>query len=218
MNEKIKMRILHLIDLGARYEDSSELKEIIDQHSKARQLYENLLKSEENLTNFYGSIHDRKISERFDQIIEEGLNPKKNKFSWLKPAAGFAIAAGFLIFGFNILYTPFESIESTPSIQVAELENEIFIEEEINTPEEIFVYGAEITTLWSTAINLASELGVDKYQVMYALYEGNKDSFINNDINSPRADRNYFVDISIIENVDIGFASDEVKRHIYCRC
>ena len=218
MNEKIKMRILHLIDLGARYEDSSELKEIIDQHSKARELYENLLKSEENLINFYGSIHDKNISERFDQIIEEGLNPKQSKYSWLKPAAGFAIAAGFLIFGFNILYTPFESIESTPSIQVAELENEIFIEEEINIPEEIFVNGAEITTLWSTAINLASELGVDKYQVMYALYEGNKDSFINNDKNSPRADRNYFVDMSIIENVDIGFASDEVKRHIYCRC
>ena len=55
MNEKIKMRILHLIDLGARYEDSSELKEIIDQHSNARELYENLLKSEENLTSFYGS-------------------------------------------------------------------------------------------------------------------------------------------------------------------
>ena len=218
MNEKIKMRILHLIDLGARYENSSELKEIIDQHSKARELYENLLKSEENLTNFYGSIHDRKISERFDQIIEKGLNPKQNKDSWLKQAAGFAIAAGFLIFGFNFLLTPLESIESIPPIQVAELENEIFFEEEINVPEEIFVNGTEITTLWSTAINLANELGVDKYQVMYALYVGNKDSFINNDINSPRADRNYFVDMSIIENVDIGFASDEVKRHIYCRC
>ena len=103
MNEKIKMRILHLIDLGARYENSSELKEIIDQHSKARELYENLLKSEENLTNFYGSIDDKKISERFDQIIEEGLNPKQNKVPWLKPAVGFAIAAGFLIFGFNFL-------------------------------------------------------------------------------------------------------------------
>ena len=218
MNEKIKMRILHLIDLGARYENSSELKEIIDQHSKARELYENLLKSEENLTNFYGSIHDRKISERFDQIIEEGLNLEQHKVSWLKPVAGFAIAAGFLIIGFNFLLTPLESIESIPPIQVAELENEIFFEEEINVPEEIFVNGTEITTLWSTAINLANELGVDKYQVMYALYVGNKDSFINNDINSPRADRNYFVDMSIIENVDIGFASDEVKRHIYCRC
>ena len=124
----------------------------------------------------------------------------------------------FLVFGFNLLLTPLESIESAPPIQVAELENEIFTEEEINIPEEIFVNGTEITTLWSTAINLANELGVDKYQVMYALYVGNKDSFINNDINSPRADRNYFVDMSIIENVDIGFASDEVKRHIYCRC
>ena len=218
MNEKIKMRILHLIDLGARYEDSSELKEIIDQHSKARELYENLLKSEENLTSFYGSIDDEKTDKTFDQIIEEGLNPKQRRASWLKPAAGFAIAAGFLIFGFNFLLTPLESIESIPPIQVAELENEIFIEEEIKIPEEIFVNGTEITTLWSTAINLASELGVDKYQVMYALYEGNKDSFINNDINSPRADRNYFIDMSIIENVDIGFASDEVKRHIYCRC
>ena len=218
MNEKIKMRILHLIDLGARYDNSSELKEIIDQHSNARELYNNLLKSEENLTNFYGSIHDKKISERFDQIIKEGLNPKQNKVPWLKPAAGFAIAAGFFIFGFNFLLTPLESIESIPPIQVAELENEIFIEEEIKVTEDIFVNGEEITTLWSTAINLASELGVDKYQVMYALYESNKESFINNDINSPRADRNYFVDMSIIENVDIGFASDEVKRHIYCRC
>ena len=218
MNEKIKMRILHLIDLGARYEDSSELKEIIDQHSNARELYNNLLKLEENLTSFYGSIDDKKISERFDQIIEEGLNPKQNKVSLLKPAAGFAIAAGFLVFGFNFLLTPLESVEITLPSQVAELENKIFIEEEINVHKEIFVNGAEITSLWSTAINLASELGVDKYQVMYALYEGNKDSFINNDINSPRADRNYFVDMSIIENVDIGFASDEVKRHIYCRC
>ena len=218
MNERIKMRILNLLDLGARYEESSELKEIIDQHSKAKEFYENLIKSEENLTSFYGSIDDEKTDKRFDQIIEEGLNPKKRRASWLKPAAGFAAAAGFLIFGFNILYTPLESIESTPPIQVAEVEKEIFIEEEINIPEEIFVNGTEITTLWSTAINLANELGVDKYQVMYALYEGNKDSFINNDINSPRADRNYFVDMSIIENVDIGFASDEVKRHIYCRC
>ena len=218
MNKKIKIRILHLIDLGARYEDSSELKEIIDQHSNASEFYENLLKSEENLTSFYGSFDNKKISERFDQIIEEGLNPKQNKDSWLKPTAGLAIAAGFLIFGFNFLLTALESIENTPPIQIVELDNEIFIEEEINVRKEIFVSGDEITTLWSTAINLASELGVDKYQVMYALYESNKDSFINNDINSPRADRNYFVDMSIIENVDIGFASDEVKRHIYCRC
>ena len=77
MNERIKMRILHLLDLGARYEESSELKEIIDQHSKAKEFYENLIKSEENLTSFYGSIDDEKTDKRLDQIIEEGLNPNK---------------------------------------------------------------------------------------------------------------------------------------------
>ena len=96
MNEKIKMRILHLIDLGARYEDSSELKEIIDQHSKARKLYENLLKSEENLTNFYGSIHDKKISERFDQIIEEGLIQNSTKFLGLNQLQDLPLLQGFL--------------------------------------------------------------------------------------------------------------------------
>ena len=71
MNEKIKMRILHLIDLGARYEDSSELKEIIDQHSKARKLYENLLKSEENLTNFYGSIMIRRLVKDLIKLLRK---------------------------------------------------------------------------------------------------------------------------------------------------
>ena len=87
---------------------------------------------------------------------------RRDETSW---TLAFAVAAGFCILGFNFLLTSSESIESIPSIQIAELENEIFIEEDISIPEEIFVNGAELTTLWSTAINLASELGVDKYQV-----------------------------------------------------
>jgi hypothetical protein len=53
---------------------------------------------------------------------------------------------------------------------------------------------------------------------MYALYEANKDFFVNSDINAPRADRDYFVDLSIIETVDVSFAANEVKRHIFCHC
>jgi hypothetical protein len=82
----------------------------------------------------------------------------------------------------------------------------------------MFVSGYEMETLWSTSIQIANELGVDKYQVMYALYEANKEFFVDNNINAPRADREYFVDLSIIESVDIKFASNEVKRHIYCNC
>ena len=92
------------------------------------------------------------------------------------------------------------------------------IEEVIEEPEPIFVPGSEMETLWSTASQIANDLGVDKYQVMYAIYEANKDFFVNNDINAPRADRNYFVDLSIIETVDVSFAASEVKRHIFCHC
>jgi hypothetical protein len=73
-------------------------------------------------------------------------------------------------------------------------------------------------TLWSTSIQIANELGVDKYQVMYALFEANREFFVDNNINAPRADREYFVDLSIIESVDATFASREVKQHIFCSC
>ena len=48
-----------------------------------------------------------------------------------------------------------------------------------------------------------------EYQVMYALYEANKEFFVDNNINAPRADREYFVDLSIIESVDLIFASEK---------
>jgi len=45
-----------------------------------------------------------------------------------------------------------------------------------------------------------------------------KKMFVDNNINAPRADREYFVDTAIIDSVDVDFASDEVKRHIFCNC
>ena len=47
----------------------------------------------------------------------------------------------------------------------------------------MFVSGSEMETLWSTS-QIANDLGVDKYQVMYP-YEANKGFFVNNDINAP---------------------------------
>ena len=73
-------------------------------------------------------------------------------------------------------------------------------------------------TLWSTASRIAKELGVDRYEIMYVVYEGNKDSFIDNNINMPRTDRDYFVDLSLVENLETSFIVTEVKRHIFCSC
>jgi hypothetical protein len=103
-------------------------------------------------------------------------------------------------------------------MQIAYEEPAPIIEEVIKEPEPMFVSGSEMETLWSTASQIANDLGVDRYQVMYALYEANKDFFVNNDINAPRADRDYFVDLAIIETVDVSFAANEVKRHIFCHC
>jgi hypothetical protein len=135
-----------------------------------------------------------------------------------KPLIGFAIAASLGVIAFTIVNSPSEIVEPVSSVQIAYEEPETMIEEVIEEPEPIFVSGSEMETLWSTASQIANDLGVDKYQVMYAIYEANKDFFVNNDINAPRADRNYFVDLSIIETVDVSFAASEVKRHIFCHC
>ena len=46
----------------------------------------------------------------------------------------------------------------------------------------------EITTIWSIASEIASENSVSIYKVMWSIYLGNKDSFINENINSVRND------------------------------
>ena len=80
------------------------------------------------------------------------------------------------------------------------------------------ISGSEMDTLWSTATEMAKELGVDRYEIMYVVYEGNKDFFVDSDINQPREDKDYFVDLSLIEDLETQFIINEVKRHIYCRC
>ena len=58
----------------------------------------------------------------------------------------------------------------------------------------------------------------NRYEVMYAVFLANKENFIDNNINQPRPDENFFVDLSLVENLDTNFVIDEVKRHIFCSC
>ena len=73
-------------------------------------------------------------------------------------------------------------------------------------------------TLWSTATEMAKELGVDRYEIMYVIFEANKESFIDNNISQPIQDREFRVDLSFVENLDQYFVIEEVKRHIFCSC
>ena len=119
---------------------------------------------------------------------------------------------------FTFINSPAEIVQPLAPTQMVYEEPAPIIEEVIEDPEPMYVSGSEMETLWSTSIQIANELGVDKFQVMYGLYEANKEFFVDNNINAPRADREYFVDTAIIDSVDVDFASDEVKRHIFCNC
>ena len=219
MNEEIQIQIIELMDDGATLESSAELKGLIEASEEATKFYESLLVSESMLQGFFGGEKAKELNAKAEAFIDEQLEKPSNVSSInFKPFIGFAVAASVAVIAFTIVNSPSEMIEPVAPVQIAYEEPAPIIEEVIEESEPMFVSGSEMETLWSTASQIANDLGVDRYQVMYALYEANKDFFVNNDINAPRADRDYFVDLSIIETVDVSFAANEVKRHIFCHC
>ena len=219
MNEEIQIQIIELIDAGATIESSPELKALVDASKEAREFYESLLVSESMLEGFFGGDKAKELNAKAEAFINEQFEKPSNVTSInFKPFIGFAVAASLAVIAFTIVNSPSEIVESVEVAEAVFEEPVVVIAEIIEEPEPIFVSGSEMETLWSTASQIANDLGVDKYQVMYAIYEANKDFFVNNDINAPRADRDYFVDLSIIETVDVSFAASEVKRHIFCHC
>ena len=219
MNEEIQIQIIELIDDGAKLESSPDLKALVDSSEEAREFYESLLVSESMLEGFFGGDKAKELSAKAGAFINEQFEkPSSNVASInFKSFLGFAVAASLAVIAL-IVNSPSETVEPVEVAEGIIEEPVVVIEEIIEEPEPIFVSGSEMETLWSTASQIANDLGVDKYQVMYAIYEANKDFFVNNDINAPRADRDYFVDLSIIETVDVSFAASEVKRHIFCHC
>ena len=219
MNEETQIQIIELMDDGATLESSPELKGLVEASEEATKFYESLLVSESMLQGFFGGEKIKELNAKAEAFIDEQLEKPSNVSSInIKPFIGFAVAASLAVIAFTIVNSPAEMIEPVAPVQIAYEEPAPIIEEVIEEPEPMFVSGSEMETLWSTASQIANDLGVDRYQVMYALYEANKDFFVNNDINAPRADRDYFVDLSIIETVDVSFAANEVKRHIFCHC
>jgi hypothetical protein len=219
MNEETQIQIIELMDDGATLESSPELKGLVEASEEATKFYESLLVSESMLQGFFGGEKAKELNAKAEAFIDEQFEKPSNVSSInFKPLIGFAVAASVAVIAFSIVNSPSEIIEPAAPVQIAYEEPAPIIEEVIEEPEPMFVSGSEMETLWSTASQIANDLGVDRYQVMYALYEANKDFFVNSDINAPRADRDYFVDLSIIETVDVSFAANEVKRHIFCHC
>ena len=210
MNEAIENKIIELIDQGKTPENSLELKNILESSSEAQNLYENLLMNDTNLKNLFADEYIK-----FNN--KEVVNTKRPQSYYLKPFIGFALAASLAFIAITFVNSPEQIIDSVEE-ESDQLVYADFEEVPGVDPQPIYISGSEMGTLWSTASRMAKELGVDRYEIMYVVYEGNKDSFIDNNINMPRTDRDYFVDLSLVENLETSFVVTEVKRHIFCSC
>jgi hypothetical protein len=217
MNEAIENKIIELIDKGKTPENSLELKNILESSSEAKTLYENLLMNDANLKNLFADEY-MKFNNKIDNSNNaEVVTTKRARSHNLKPFIGFALAASLAFIAITFVNSPDQIINSVEE-ESDQLVYADFEEVPGVDPQPIYISGSEMGTLWSTASRMAKELGVDRYEIMYVVYEGNKDSFIDNNINMPRTDRDYFVDLSLAENLETSFVVTEVKRHIFCSC
>ena len=217
MNEIIENRIIELIDAGKTAENSSELRDIIESSDEAKQFYYNFLKSDSDLKEFYGNELS-KLDKQGDKFVNKKFNKNPLKqTNYFKPVIGLAIAASLATISFTFLYSPADIINTNNASEIELVYNE-FEEMPSENSEPMYISGSEIDTLWSTASKMAKELGVNRYEIMYVVYEGNKDSFIDNNINMPRNDREFSVDLSIAKDLETSFVINEVKRHIFCSC
>ena len=217
MNEDIQLKIISLIDDGATIENSPELKMLIEASEDARKFYESLLLSESMLKRFVGGDKAEQQDIKIDAFIQKQLEQPKNsqRFNF-KPIAGFAVAASLAIIALTFVDLPLNISSEEISVPEDSLyPDELIIVEQ---SEPLIISGAEMKTLWSTATEIAVELGVDRYEIMYVVYKGNIDSFVDNNIHQPRQDEDYYVDLSLIENLDKSFIVNEVKRHMLCYC
>ena len=210
------------MDEGATLQSSPELKALVESSDQATKFYESILVSESVLESFFGGEKAKAIDSKIDALVEEELAKHQtvSRFTF-KPAVGFAVAASLAVIALTFIDLP----KNTTVNIVSDAEENLYAATEYPTEliiveesEPLIISGSEMDTLWSTATEMAKELGVDRYEIMYVMYEGNKDFFVDSDINQPREDKDYFVDLSLIEDLETQFIINEVKRHIYCRC
>ena len=99
-----------------------------------------------------------------------------------------------------------QELVQTNSATLIEIE-EPFID--IQEEEQTIIKGSEITTIWSIAEKIKGKNDdVSIYQIMWSLYLGNKDAFINENINLVRKD----IDILVPKMTDIKDVSYQIAK------
>jgi hypothetical protein len=214
MNEEMQIKIIELMDDGATLDNSSELKELVDSSEEVKSFYESILVSESAIKDFFGGDKAKELSNKIDTYADELFNATSKAASInFKPIVGLAIAASMAAIAFTFFNNPSQLSESID----IEYEDPQIVD--VEEAEPLFISGEDMVNgLWGPSSELAKQIGRDRYEIMYVIYEANKESFIDNNINQPMQDGNFFVDLSLVENLDSKFVVDEVKRHIFCNC
>jgi len=215
--DKLKLKIVELIDEGHILELSEELQALISESEELQKFHEDLLISDTKLENFMNQEGVTDVQTSLKDLIDNELGLKETKKTFnTQRYLPFAIAAGFMLFAFNF----FMPINQEDTV-ILEIEETFVLTEPEAIEEQNAIYFVELQedeTLWNKSSELAADLNVDRYQVMYALYEANKDSFENNDINKIQYGRELVLSEEMIFALSPGDANDVVKRHIYCGC
>lgn len=220
--DKLKLSIVELIDDGHTLESSTELQALIGESEELKKFYADLLRSEAKLEDFMNQEGVAEVQADLKDFIDQELGLKETKQTFnTQRYLPFAVAAGFMLFAFNFFMPTGQEDAFAPAIE----ETFALVEPEIVEPEAIqdanavyFVELQEDETLWNKSGKLAADLDVDRYQVMYALYEANKDSFENNDINKIQYGQELVLQEEMIFAMSPDEANDVVNRHIYCGC
>ena len=99
-----------------------------------------------------------------------------------------------------------QELVQTNSASLSEIEEPLIDEQE---EEQTIIKGSEITTIWSMAKEIkGNNDDVSIYQIMWSLYLGNKDAFINENINLVRQD----IDILVPKLTDIKGVSYQIAK------
>ena len=217
MNEETQIQIIELMDDGATLESSPELKGLVEASEEATKFYESILVSESMLEGFFGGEKAKELNTKAEAFINEQLDKPSNVSSInFKPFIGFAVAASLAVIAFTFVNSPAEIVQPLAPTQMVYEEPQVVEEDE---PKPLYISGEDMADgLWGPSSILAEQIGRDRYEVMYVIYEANKENFIDSNINQPKSDGNFIVDLSLIENLDSKFVVDEVKRHIFCNC
>ena len=215
--DKLKLKIVELIDEGHTLELSEELQALIGESEELQKFHADLLISDTKLEDFMNQEGVTDVQASLKDLIDNELGLKETKKAFnTQRYLPFAIAAGFMLFAFNF----FMPINQKDTV-ILEIEETFVLTEPEAIEEKNAIYFVELQedeTLWNKSSELAADLNVDRYQVMYALYEANKDSFENNDINKIQYGRELVLSEEMIFALSPGDANDVVKRHIYCGC